>query len=100
MDNFYAVFWPCCFNQNVKNTHFKIRYLQLQKIESLCFQKDDMSCIKGTEAVAQRLPVKKFLEILQNPQEKTCATVSFFNKTSGLRPGILFKKRLWYRYFL
>ena len=53
-----------------------------------------MSYIKEAEAVAQRFSVKKFLEILQNPQEKTCATVSFFNKTSGLWPAILLKKRL------
>ena len=58
-----------------------------------------MSFIKETEAVAQRFSVKKFLEILQNPQEKTCATVSFFNETSVLRPAILLKNKLWYRYF-
>ena len=34
-----------------------------------------------TESVAQRFSVKKgFLKISQNPQENTCARVSFFNK--------------------
>ena len=39
-----------------------------------------------------------FLEILQNPQENTCASF-FLNKVVGLRPATLFKKRLWHRCF-
>ena len=47
-----------------------------------------------------RCSIKKvFLEISQNSQEYTCARVSFFNKVAGLRPGNLFKKRLWHRCF-
>ena len=29
-----------------------------------------------------------------NPQENSCATISFFKKVAGLRPAILLKKRL------
>ena len=48
------------------------------------------------EAVAQRCSVKKvFLEISQNSQENTCASVSFLIKL----PGTLLKKRPWYRCF-
>ena len=39
-----------------------------------------------------------FLEILQNPQENTCASF-FLNKVADLRPATLFKKRLWHRCF-
>ena len=43
--------------------------------------------------------VKKiFLEILQNSQKSTCASL-FFNKFVGLRPATLLKKRLWHRCF-
>ena len=46
-----------------------------------------------TEAVAQRCSVKKvFLEISQNSQENTCATVS-------LRSAPLLQKRLWHKRF-
>ena len=49
-------------------------------------------------AVAQWCSVKKvFLEILQNSQEKTCASVSFFNEVAGLRPPTLLKKRHWHK---
>ena len=41
---------------------------------------------------------KEFLEISQNPQESTCASL-FLNKVAGLRFAILFKKRLWHRCF-
>ena len=38
-----------------------------------------------TEAVAQRCSIKKaLLEISQNPQENTCARVTFFSKVAGL----------------
>ena len=51
------------------------------------------------EAVFQRCSIKKvFLEILQNSQEFTCASL-FFNKVEGLRPATLIKKKLWYRSF-
>ena len=44
----------------------------------------------------RRCSLKKvFLEISQNSQENTCATVHFFNKVAGL----LLKKRLWHRRF-
>ena len=39
---------------------------------------------------------KLFLEISQNPQQNTCAKVSFFNKVAGLRLATLFKRRLWH----
>ena len=45
------------------------------------------------EAAIQRCSVEEvFLEILQNSQENTCASVSFLIKLGK-------KKRLWYRYF-
>ena len=48
---------------------------------------------RSTKAVVQRCSIKKvFLEILQNPQENTCARVSFLIKL-GLRPATLLKKR-------
>ena len=34
----------------------------------------------------QRCSANVFLEISQNPQENTCARVSFLNKVEGLRP--------------
>ena len=40
------------------------------------------------------------LEISKNSQENTCARVSFFNKVADLRPGTLFKTRLWKGVFL
>ena len=44
-----------------------------------------LSSHEGPEAVMQRCSVKKlFLEILQNSQENTCPTVSFFNEVAGL----------------
>ena len=47
------------------------------------------------EAVIQRCFVKKvFLEISQNSQESTCASVSFLIKLQAL-----LKKKLWHRYF-
>ena len=39
-----------------------------------------------------------FSEVSQNSQETTCAWV-FFNKSAGLRPAVLLKKRLWHRCF-
>ena len=49
-----------------------------------------------SEAVVPRCSVKKmFLEISQNSQENTCASVSLFNKVAYLRPANLLKKRLW-----
>ena len=36
---------------------------------------------------------KVFLKISQNSQESVCARVSFFNKTAGLMPTTLFKKK-------
>ena len=61
----------------------------------------------GTEIVAQRCSVKTvFLEILQNPQEKTYARDSFLIKLQALalacnfiRPGTLLKKNFWHRCF-
>ena len=53
-----------------------------------------------TEAVSQRCSINKvFLEISQEPQENTCARVSFFNKVASLRFATLLKKRLWHRCF-
>ena len=44
------------------------------------------------EAVAKKCSVKEvFLEILQNSQENTCATVSFLIKIAGLRLSGLLK---------
>ena len=42
---------------------------------------------------------KVFLEISQNYQEDTCASVSFLNKVAGLRLANLLKKRLWHKCF-
>ena len=39
-----------------------------------------------------------FLEISQNSQENTCASL-FFNKVAGIRAAGLLKKRLWHRCF-
>ena len=39
-----------------------------------------------------------FLEISQNSQENTCASL-FFNKVAGLRTATLVKKRPWHRCF-
>ena len=40
-----------------------------------------LNCLAVTEAVSQRCSVKKvFLEISQNSQENTCASVSFLIK--------------------
>ena len=53
------------------------------------------------EAVVQRCSIKKvFLEISQNPQQNTCARVSFLIKlqASSPRPTLL-KKRLWHRVY-
>ena len=53
---------------------------------------------KPSEAVAQRLSVKKvFSEISQNSQENTCAIVSFAGKLQKLQ--LYLKKRLWHRCF-
>ena len=41
---------------------------------------------------------KVFLEISENSQENTCATVSFLIKLQAARATLL-KKRLWHRYF-
>ena len=50
---------------------------------------------------SSRCSVKKvFLEIPQNLQENTSATVFFLNKVTGLRPVTLLKKRLWHMCFL
>ena len=52
-----------------------------------------------TEAVVQRCSVKRvFLEISQNPQENTCASL-IFDKVAGLRSATLLKKRPWHRCF-
>ena len=43
-----------------------------------------MLYLQLTEAVVLRCSVEKvFLEISQNSQENTCASVSFFNKVAG-----------------
>ena len=51
------------------------------------------------EAVTQRSSLKKvFLVVSPNSQENTCTrVVFFFNKVAGVRPAILFKKRIWHR---
>ena len=55
--------------------------------------------INGIEAVTQRCSVKKVsLEILQNSQENTCASL-FLNKIASLRPATLLEKRLWHSCF-
>ena len=55
--------------------------------------------ILDIEAVVQRCSVKKvFLEILQNPQENTCARVSFLIKLHAA-PTTSLKKRLSHRCF-
>ena len=41
---------------------------------------------------------KVFLEISQNSQENTCASL-FLNKVAGLKPATFLKKRLWHRSF-
>ena len=52
-----------------------------------------------SEAVVQSCSVKNvFLEISQNPQENTCARVSFSIKLLAW-PATLLKKRLWRRCF-
>ena len=51
--------------------------------------------VQMLEAVVWRCSVKKvFLEISQNSQKNTCASL-FFNKVAG-RPATLLKKRLWH----
>ena len=51
------------------------------------------------EAVAGRCSLQKvFLEISQNSEENTCASLCF-NKVAGLRPATLLKQRLWRRCF-
>ena len=51
--------------------------------------------IKFSEAVAQRCSAKKvLLKVSQNSRENICVGFSFFNKTAGLRPATLHKKRL------
>ena len=50
------------------------------------------------EAATSVLSEKKFLEIAQSSQKKTCARV-FLNKVAGLRPVGLLKKRLLHRCF-
>ena len=43
--------------------------------------------------VVQRCSAKKvFLEISHNPQENTCARVTFFNKVAGFRPANFLQK--------
>ena len=52
-----------------------------------------------TEAFFRRCSAEKvFLEISQNPQQNTCARVSFLNKVAGLKLANLFKRRLWHMY--
>ena len=52
-----------------------------------------------TKVVIRRCSVKKvLLEISQNSQENTCASV-FFNKGAGLRPVTLFEKETLTRVF-
>ena len=54
---------------------------------------------KSLEGVVQRCSVKKvFLEISQNSQENTCASVSFLIKLQAV-PATLLKKRPWHRCF-
>ena len=53
----------------------------------------------GLEAATRGvLQEKVFLEISQNSQENTNASL-FFNKVAGPRPATLLKKRLWHRRF-
>ena len=42
---------------------------------------------------------KMFVKISQDLVENNSARVFFFNKSAGLRPATLLKKRLWHRYF-
>ena len=51
-----------------------------------------------TEAATRDVPLEKvLLEILKNPQEDTCARVSFLTKLP--QSVTLVKKRLWHRCF-
>ena len=76
---------------NIKKTCFQRIIINLMKL----FQKFYLQ--RSSEAVVQRCSVKKlFLEISQNLQENTCASL-FLNKV--VRPVTLLKKRLWHRYF-
>ena len=54
---------------------------------------------KVTEAVAQRNLAKKVLKNFAKFTGKHLRQNLFFNKTAGLRPATLFKKRLWHRSF-
>ena len=49
-----------------------------------------------SEPFVQRCSVKK--GALRDFARFTCQSL-FFNKFTGLRPGILSKKRLWHKYF-
>ena len=53
-----------------------------------------------SKVVVRRCSVKQvFLNISQNSQENTCASL-FFNKVAGLKHTTLLKKRLWHWCFL
>ena len=50
-----------------------------------------------SKTVVRRCSVKNvFLKIPENPQENTCARVSFLMKLGRFQSAILFKKRLWH----
>ena len=59
---------------------------------------EDLALQVSPEAATSVLSEKKFLEIAQSSQKKTCARV-FLNKVAGLRPVGLLKKRLLHRCF-
>ena len=66
----------------------------------ICKYDDDFYDSICSEAATRGVFCEKvFLEISQNSQENTSASVSFFNKVAGLRPATLLKKRLWHRCF-
>ena len=57
------------------------------------------TCEQFSETVVRRCSVKKvLLEMSQNSQGNTCASL-FFNKVADLKSATLLKKRLWDRCF-
>ena len=60
-------------------------------LSPLFFQRISQSPCQNTEAIVQRYSVKKVtLKISQNPQENTCARVSFLKLVSAIFIKILF----------
>ena len=78
--------------------YFLKRREKIQKFFTACPEVmnwlDNHGAATGDRSSRPDLLCKKvFLEILQNSQQGTCASVSFLNKAVGLRQATLLKKR-------